>query len=182
MSPYEDGILRSLRRISRAIDLHSRQLSSRVGLTGPQLVCLRHVERQGAMTPSQLAREVHLSQATVTGILDRLAAAGWVIRTRSEIDRRRVTVALTDAARSLLLRAPSPLNDRFLRRLAALPEEEQATIQRTLETVVQMMDMTMLEEPPVVIEPTLPPSVEEASRLLSVTAIAAPGDESEVTK
>lgn len=152
MSPYEDGILRSLRRISRALDLYSRQLATRVGLTGPQLVCMRHIHRNGAMTPSRLSREVHLSQATVTGIVDRLVAGGWVVRKRSETDRRLVTVELTEAAHVLLLSAPSPLQDRFSERLSALPDAEQAAILRSLERVVAMMDAENLPPRPIEVD------------------------------
>ena len=73
-SEVKEDILRSLRRITRAIDLHSRHLAHTFGLTGPQLVCLRTVGARGKMTPSELAKQVSLSQATITGIIDRLAA------------------------------------------------------------------------------------------------------------
>ncbi len=38
--PYEICVLKSLRRIIRALDLYSRKLKSVYGLTVPQLVCL----------------------------------------------------------------------------------------------------------------------------------------------
>ena len=40
---YEEEILRALRRITRAIDLHGRSLVAPFGLTVPQLVCLRAI-------------------------------------------------------------------------------------------------------------------------------------------
>lgn len=146
---YEDGILRSLRRITRAIDLYSRQLAASCGLTGPQLVCLRHIERVGPLTPSRLAREVALSQATVTGIVDRLEAQGLVTRERSRDDRRRVTVGVTAKGRELLGRAPSALHDRFLEELKTLPEERQHAIHATLELVVSMMGAQDIDAAPI---------------------------------
>ena len=41
----EDKIIAALRRISRAIDLHSRLLWQKRGLTAPQLATLRAIER-----------------------------------------------------------------------------------------------------------------------------------------
>ena len=38
---YQEDILRSLRRIMRAVDLYSRRLVTDHGLSGPQLLCLR---------------------------------------------------------------------------------------------------------------------------------------------
>src|SRR5512140_3522668 len=108
----KEAILRSLRRITRAIDLHSRHLAHTFGLTGPQLVCLRAVGARGKMTPSELAKEVSLSQATITGIIDRLAARQLVARERSNYDRRLVTVVITTAGRALIDQAPSPLQER----------------------------------------------------------------------
>lgn len=140
MSPYADGILRSLRRISRAVDLYSRQLATRVGLTGPQLVCLRHIAQNGSIMPSRLAREIHLSQATVTGIVDRLVSGGWVERTRGEVDRRLVRLAVTERGQELLATAPSALHETFRSRLEALPEGEQSLIHGMLEKIVAMMD------------------------------------------
>lgn len=149
MSSIEDDILRSLRRISRAIDLHSRYLASTFGLTGPQLVVLRALGQQGLATPSELAKDVSLSQATITGIIDRLSARQLVTRERTSKDRRLVTVRLTDAGRALIEQAPSPLQERFVARLASLAESEQREIRDHLHRIVQMMDSEELDAAPV---------------------------------
>ena len=139
MSEFEESILRSLRRITRSIDLYSRQLASRHGLTGPQLVCLRTLARLGPSTPSVLARDMDLSQATVTGIVDRLEGQGLVGRMRNSSDRRSVTIGLTPKGVSVTASAPSALHDIFSGRLAALSKDEQAAIQSSLERIVEMM-------------------------------------------
>ncbi len=148
ISEFEDDILRSLRRISRAIDLHSRYLASTFGLTGPQLVCLRALGQRGLATPSELAKEISLSQATITGIIDRLASRQLVTRERTSKDRRLVTVRLTDAGRALIEQAPSPLQERFLEKLQALTESEQRHIGESLERIVRMMDGEEIEAAP----------------------------------
>lgn len=174
MSTFEQQILRSLRRITRASDLYSRQLAARFGLTGPQLVSLRALEKGGPCTPSALAKAVDLSQATMTGIVDRLEAAGLLRRTRDHVDRRRITLSLTPAGQSLLLRAPSALQDNLLDKLGRLSVDEQEVISNTLETVVSMMGAEALEttlEPP--LEPTLEPTL-EPSGIPQSTLPAAP--------
>ena len=137
MSAAEDAILRSLRRITRAIDLHSRWLASNFGLTIPQLVSLRTLAATKAMTPSELARAVDLSQATITGIIDRLVRRDLVTRERSTTDRRRVVLTITDPGRQLLEASPSPLQERFATRLSKLPKENQQVIRTVLEQVVR---------------------------------------------
>ena len=145
----EDDILRALRRITRAIDLHSRWLANNYGLTGPQLVCLRVIGHRGRITPSELAREVSLSQATVTGIVDRLAARQLVQRERSSQDRRVVTISVVAAGEALIQEAPSPLQEQFVLRLAALSEREQSAIRDTLDRIVEMMGGGELAAAPV---------------------------------
>jgi hypothetical protein len=41
----EDEIISALRRIVRAVDLHSRRMVEACGLTGPQIVVLREASR-----------------------------------------------------------------------------------------------------------------------------------------
>ena len=161
-SAYEDEILRALRRITRAIDLHSRRLASRFGLTVPQLVCLRSIAADAGRTPSSLAREVHLSQATVTGILDRLAKQGLVTRERTRADRRMVSLYLTDEAHTLLQEAPSPLQEAFVRRLEALPDENQVMMLTVLRQMVRMMQAEGLDAAPLL---TTGPAAAEADEV-----------------
>lgn len=145
---YEDEVLRALRRITRAIDQHSRHLATTFGLTVPQLVCLRVIGEQGPLSPSHLAREVALSQATITGILDRLAARQLVERSRVSSDRRVVTIAITQAGSALVKEAPSPLQERFVSSLSKLPTQERAVIHNTLNKIVQLMGGNDIEAAP----------------------------------
>ena len=147
-SGYDEWILRALRRISRAVDIHSRQLARRFGLTAPQLVCLRQLARDDGIGPGKLATEVSLSPATITGILDRLERQGLVTRERSTFDRRQIVVRITERGRKLVDSAPLPLHERFSRRLARLPESQQADIERTLSLVVEMMEAEHLDAAP----------------------------------
>jgi DNA-binding MarR family transcriptional regulator len=144
----EDNILRSLRKITRAIDIHSRQLAKRYELTGPQLVCLRQLRRSGTACPSDIAREISLSQATVTGIVDRLDAHGLITRRRSSSDRRRVEISLTPRGRKLVDSVPSPLQERFAERIADLPEENRELIDTVLRQIVGMMEAEQIEAAP----------------------------------
>jgi len=148
-SSIEEDILRALRRITRAIDLHSRRLANTFGLTGPQLVCLRALGQTDQATPSALAKEVALSQGTVTGIIDRLSARQLVKRERSSRDRRVVTVTITDAGQALIDQAPSPLQETFAAQLNDLVPHEREQIRDTLQRVVQMMGGETIEAAPV---------------------------------
>lgn len=171
LNSHEEAILKSLRRISRAIDLYSRQLAQRVGLTGPQLVCMRALVHSD-MTPGALAKEVDLSQATITGIMDRLVAAQLVVRRRDESDRRRVTLSLAPKGRELVERAPSPLHDRLVTALTQLSEARRKEIADTLQTVVSMMNAEELDASPILATGPIDSSAQEVDSLLSAGSSA----------
>lgn len=137
---YDLRILRALRRITRAIALHSRQLAAYSNITAPQLVCLRAVVESGPLTTTAISREIHVSPSTVVGILDRLEDKGWVLRERSREDRRIVMVSATEAGRNLVRDTPSPLQQKLAEALNELPELEQATITLSLERIVALME------------------------------------------
>ena len=144
----EDQVIAAIRRIVRAIDLHSRHLLESHGVTGPQLATLQEAARIGESPVSALARNVHVSHSTMTGILDRLEKRGLVTRTRDKNDRRRVTVSVTDRGQAVLDDAPSPLQDRFHSEIAKLEEWEQTLMLSTLQRIATMMQAEGIEASP----------------------------------
>lgn len=141
-------ILRSLRRIIQAVDIHSRKLAHQYKITAPQLVTLLCVADQGPISPSEIAREVHLSNSTIVGILDRLEAKGLILRERSTTDRRIVMVSASASGKDLAEAAPSPLQDVFAEALYALPELEQTAIALSLERIVELMEAKDIDAAP----------------------------------
>ena len=142
---YGIRVLTSLRRIIRVVDIHSKKLNQEFMVTAPQMICLYSLQKKGAMTQSELTRDVDLSMSTVNGIIDRLETKGWIRRERDTQDRRKLLVELTDAGRTLADEAPALLQDRFSDALRALPELEQAAITLSLERIVEMMGARHLD-------------------------------------
>jgi DNA-binding MarR family transcriptional regulator len=147
----EDQVIVALRRITRAIDLHSRGLMHHVGLTAPQLAALQAIGRLQPITAGALAKSIHLSQATLTGILARLESRALVTKVRSSSDRRTVVVELTVEGRAVLERAPSLLHDRFRTELSKLQEWERTQMLATLQRIAAMMLADELDAAPVLI-------------------------------
>lgn len=137
---YDLRILRALRRITRAIALHSKQLAACNHITAPQLVCLHTVIAGGQMTATAISREMHVSASTVVGILDRLEEKGLIRRERGREDRRIVFVSATETGTQLVKDAPSPLQKTLADALNELPELERATITLSLERIVDLME------------------------------------------
>ncbi|MEA2039484.1 MAG: MarR family winged helix-turn-helix transcriptional regulator [Thermodesulfobacteriota bacterium] len=69
MARHDLRILQSLRRIIRAVEIHSRKLTAEYRITGPQLVCLLTIGEKGKMTVRELADNVYLSPSTRGGHL-----------------------------------------------------------------------------------------------------------------
>jgi len=141
-------VLTALRRIIRAIDVQSRHLTKYYGLTGPQLVVLEELQDNWSMTIGQLARNISLSQATVTNIIDRLEQKGDVKRIRSERDKRKVFVEMTPQAEQKLADKPSLLQKQFIDRFNQLEDWEQTLILSSLQRIVSMMNAEDIEVQP----------------------------------
>jgi len=176
----EEQVIAALRRITRAIDLHSRLLLQKYGLTAPQLAALQAIQRMQPITVGVVAKEIHLSQATVTGILGRLESRGLVVRTRGSRDRRSVHVELTEAGDKLVKEAPSLLQERFHHGLSQLKEWEQTMILATLQRIAAMMDAERIEAAPV-LGPGVPSAGgEDVSHYLESTVV--PTDQTPLTE
>lgn len=145
-------ILRSIRQLVRGISIHSKQLLRDVGLTVPQMVCLRAIydleAAHDAVTVMHVSQLVHLSPPTVSRIVDRLAAAGLVLRERSVSDRRKVSISLTPAGLDRVQTSPSPLQEHFVRGLAAMPRAERVELLTALKRIVALMDASELDAAP----------------------------------
>jgi len=173
--PLEEQVIVALRRITRAIDLHSRVLLQKNGLTIPQLSALQAIQRLQPITIGALARDIHLGSATVTGILGRLEKRGLIDRARGDRDRRSVVVQLTEDGTKLVAEAPSLLQDRFRRELAKLQEWEQTMILATLQRIASMMDAESIEAAPVLVPGVAGAIPEDVSRYLEKAVV--PTDE-----
>ena len=144
-----DAVLIALRQIIRAIDLRSKRLVKQFGLTGPQLLILQEIARADEITASELAKSISLSQATVTGILERLEKRTLITRRRSNSDRRRVKVSASTTGRHLLEAAPPLMQESFLEQFDRLKNWEQHMILSSLQRLVTMMDAKQIEAAPI---------------------------------
>ena len=142
-----DELISSIRRIIRAVDVHSRDLHKTYGMTGPQLTILKAIHESGNLNVSEIASNISLSQATVTNILMRLEQQGYLTRRRSGSDRRKVYIEVSEKARALLESTPSLLQKGFLERFNRLEDWEQTLLLSSLQRIAAMMDAGD-EEPP----------------------------------
>lgn len=138
---YDEVILKSLRRIIRGIEIHSRKLNTKYKITGHQLAALNVLIKEQPLTVKAIAEKISLSSGTVVGILDRLEKKEFIYRERDKIDRRKVNVHIAEKGKDVVKSAPSPFQEAFLEHLNELPDMEKATIAFSFERVAELLEI-----------------------------------------
>ena len=141
-------LLIALRKVIRAIDLHSKHLSKTSGLTSPQLLIMLEIDKDSGINSSQVAKNVNLSAATVTNILDRLENKNLITRVRSTQDKRKVSLHLTDNGQALLQNAPQALQEHFIANFSSLAQWEQSQLLSSMERLAEMMNANEIDASP----------------------------------
>ena len=118
----------SLRDLRIELVVLNHRVGSRVALRDVDFDCLDVITRHGPLTPSALAARVGVHVATMTGILNRLEAGGWITRDRAEADRRAVVVSSTPDRQGELYGLFDPMNTRLDEICADYSDEELDTI------------------------------------------------------
>jgi DNA-binding MarR family transcriptional regulator len=80
------------RELSTAVVLFHQAVAEQIGLNATDFKCLDVLARTGPLTAGRLSELLGLTGGAITGIIDRLEAAGFVQRERDQNDRRRVVI------------------------------------------------------------------------------------------
>jgi len=140
--------LRALRRVLGATEIGSRQLAAATGLTTSQWLVLREIDARGSATPGTVAQALQFSQATITTIVDRLAALGFVRRERNTKDKRQFLLTATPTGHDAVANAPDLLHLSFSDRFVQLPQWEQAMILAAVERLAILLDAHNIDAAP----------------------------------
>jgi MarR family transcriptional regulator, organic hydroperoxide resistance regulator len=90
--------MRLLWSIEHGLQRMSKRMEAELGITGPQRLVLRLVGQFPGLSAGELAGIVRLHPSTITGILQRLVAKGFLDRERDPGDSRRVRLRLKPRA------------------------------------------------------------------------------------
>jgi len=110
--PVLDPVLdfmRLLWSIEHGLQRVSKRMEAELGITGPQRLVLRVVGRFPGLSAGDLAHIVRLHPSTITGILQRLVARGYLARERDPGDGRRARLHLKQRARAHTRRSRGPV-------------------------------------------------------------------------
>lgn len=129
-----------LRQIIRSTDIQDKEISRRTGLTPPQLMLMQTLLGNLRLTSGEIAKEMVLTQATVTSILDRLEKKFLIARIRCTVDKRKVWVSLTQDGVELMKGSPTRQQDLFVRHFEDIQKREQTSIVASLERIAFMLN------------------------------------------
>jgi DNA-binding MarR family transcriptional regulator len=131
--PEQEALLNLLRTADQ-LQIRFARLFRRFGLTPQQYNILRILRGEGKPLPIlEIASRMITVVPGITGLIDRLEAAGLVNRKRCENDRRVVYVCISEKAVDLLGEIDEPLMDMHKALLGHLDPHELATLSQLLE-------------------------------------------------
>ena len=134
-------VARSFKRAMAAVRrLRGRETHRPGELTDAQYSLLFCLRDQSQMSLRDLADAADLSPASVTEMLEGLAAAGLVERQRSDRDRRVVLTSLTDSGRGLVEERRARFEPRFRAALEGFSEDELVAAAAVLERLRDLFE------------------------------------------
>jgi DNA-binding MarR family transcriptional regulator len=129
-------------RLRLAVTRLSRRLRQQAaeGLTPSQNSALSTIERDGPLTPSDLATLERVQRPTATRVLGVLAERDLVTREADVTDRRVARLKITREGAALLKRGRSRKNAYLARHLRDLEPGELETLERAAELIERMLE------------------------------------------
>ncbi len=101
-TPPNAELLLSVLSVARDIDRACADMLAPYGLSESRLAAMLAIEQHPSITAAELADHLEVTRATVTGLIDGIDRAGYVIRQTSGSDRRRSQLTLSEKGEALL--------------------------------------------------------------------------------
>jgi DNA-binding MarR family transcriptional regulator len=129
-----------LRPVLLRLNRHLRRELGPIGITGGQAALLHAIRTNPGIGVRGLAASEGVSAPAMSGYVDRLERAGLVRRVRSDQDRRRVGLDLTDAGVKVLRSARSRRTAWLASRLLRLDPDELAAVEAALPALNRLLE------------------------------------------
>ena len=122
-----------------------RPILTELNLTYPQYLVLLVLWEEGRVTVGHLGERLQLDSGTLSPLLKRLEANGFVRRERSSDDERLVDVTLTPAGRRLERKAQCIPEELFSS--TGMTEEEAADLRDAVRHLADALNASLRKEP-----------------------------------
>jgi DNA-binding MarR family transcriptional regulator len=138
-------VLNAFRAIVRASRTSTRALEMRFGTSAAQLFMLRALSGGEVGSVKELAQRTNTHNSSASVVVRRLCERGFVRRTSSLDDRRRVGYAITSEGLNYLASAPRAIDDMLLEGLASLSADQQTRLAELLHRLVAHSEIPMCD-------------------------------------
>ena len=125
--------MNAVRSIVRALRINTRAIESQMGMSLAQLFVLQQLAERSANSLNELAERTATHQSSVSVVVRRLVEGGYVTRTTSALDRRRLEIEVTPKGRHLLATAPTTVQAQLVEALRSLDGGDQLKLAALLE-------------------------------------------------
>jgi DNA-binding MarR family transcriptional regulator len=140
-----EDITWATRRLDIAMSRLMVAFSRAVGISVPEMLTLEHLDVDGSLGPSELARRLQMTTGAVTALVDRLEASGHVARAPHPSDRRRVVLTRTQKADEDITEEVAPMVMEILELAESMDDAERRTVGRFLEGFIAIIERTAAE-------------------------------------
>jgi DNA-binding MarR family transcriptional regulator len=125
--------MNAVRSIVRALRINTRAIELKMGISLAQLFVLQQLAERAADSLNELAERTATHQSSVSVVVRRLVERGYVSRSPSSTDKRRIEIAVTDTGRALLHDAPITIQTQLVAAARRMPVEDQRSMADLLE-------------------------------------------------
>ncbi|MGY4858825.1 MarR family winged helix-turn-helix transcriptional regulator [Cryobacterium sp. AP23] len=142
--PLEEGDLRArVQRLGLQHQAFRRFLADQIAVDEMGLEVMDHLMSSGPSNPTALARELDISTAAMSLVLQRLEAAGHVRRERHPTDGRRQVVTAADASIKRAYSYVLPMATGIDQLVATMNDEERRVASAFLDGVIAAYESAM---------------------------------------
>ncbi|MBE3570894.1 MAG: MarR family transcriptional regulator [Bacillales bacterium] len=120
-----------LRRSYRMVKNELRNCTGQY-LNSTEFIVLKVIHEYGPLKASDISKTIEVSASHITAITDSLVEKGFITRKRSDIDRRRVELEITEKGKEMLKFAAGLKSEYFQKKFSHFTNEE-------LETFIQLL-------------------------------------------
>ena len=132
MKTYDDCIIFLLAKAYQKAHGNFKKRLHTYGLTPIQHLILEALWRQDGVSASDIGKKLVLDGATLSGVLDRLASGGWVLKESDVEDKRVLRIFLTPKSKELQPRLSEARNQTNEDLLKPFNLEEKVLLKRFL--------------------------------------------------
>ncbi len=132
MSSYGECILFLLAKAHQKVYGNFKKRLQSYGITPVQHLVIFALNEEEGVSAGELGKRLTLDNATLSGVLDRLAESGWVIKSPSDEDKRSLKVYLTPKAKERIQELKREADEADNEVLEGFSMEERVLLKRLL--------------------------------------------------